>query len=106
MPSTEIPGATGIAKVTEIACADPTQFEKKSKYFDPKSSPDSPRWITVKIEFVSKFPQVISLTKLKSLAAMKDCLLVRPGNRLSIIPLKSEAWKAIINLLPQSRHKL
>ena len=36
---------------------DPTQFDRKSKYFDAKSSPENPRWCLVDVEFVrSRFP--------------------------------------------------
>jgi predicted RNA-binding protein with PUA-like domain len=88
--NTNPPGVVGLMRVVKTGIADPTQFEPKSKYFDPKSSPESPRWQTVVVEFVETFDHAISLSTLREKFTPEELLVVRPGNRLSVIPV-SEA---------------
>ncbi len=92
------PGIVGISKVCSETYPDPTQFDKKSKYFDPKSTQDEPRWILVDVEFVRKFSRNITLTEIKSHAALNDMILTRRGNRLSIMPVSDEHWDYILGL--------
>jgi predicted RNA-binding protein with PUA-like domain len=77
------PGIAGIARVCREAYPDPTQFDRKSKYFDQKSKPDDPRWSLVDIEFVAKLPEAVSLDSVKNDPALSEMELVRYG-RLSV----------------------
>ncbi len=88
--NTNPPGIVGLMRVVKTGIADPTQFEPKSKYFDPKSSPESPRWQTVVVEFGEIFDHPISLSTLREKFTPEELMVVRPGNRLSVIPV-SEA---------------
>ena len=45
------PGIVGLMEVIDLNIVDPTQFDQDSKYFDPKSKPDNPRWDCVKVEY-------------------------------------------------------
>jgi predicted RNA-binding protein with PUA-like domain len=85
--NTNPPGIVGLMRVVKTGIADPTQFEPKSKYFDPKSSPESPRWQTVVVEFVETFDDAISLSTLREKFPPEELMVVRPGNRLSVIPV-------------------
>ena len=85
--NTNPPGIVGLMRVVKTGIADPTQFEPKSKYFDPKSSPESPRWQTVVVEFVETFDDAISLSTLREKFTPEELMVVRPGNRLSVIPV-------------------
>lgn len=80
------PGVVGLARVCRAAYPDPTQFDRKSKYFDEKSSREDPRWSLVDIEFVSDFPRIVSLDDVKADKALADMALVRHG-RLSVQPV-------------------
>jgi predicted RNA-binding protein with PUA-like domain len=60
------PGIVGITKVCSEPYPDPTQFDKSSNYFDPKSTEDNPRWILVDVEFVRKLARNITLSEIKS----------------------------------------
>ncbi|NNC77890.1 MAG: EVE domain-containing protein, partial [Woeseiaceae bacterium] len=71
-------------------------FDPDSKYCDPKSDPDEPRWILVDIAFVRKLKRPIPLAALKSNPALEDMILLRRGNRLSIMPVSDEHWDAVI----------
>ena len=80
----------------DLNIVDPTQFDQDSKYYDPKSKPDNPRWDCVKVEYKFKSDKILSLPKLKILFSEDDLLLVRKGNRLSIIPVKLEVANIIL----------
>jgi predicted RNA-binding protein with PUA-like domain len=77
------PGVAGIARVAREAYPDPSQFDKKSKYYDESSSPDDPRWSLVDISFVARLPNLVSLEDIKGEEALADMELVRYG-RLSV----------------------
>ena len=92
------PGIVGIAKVASEPYPDPTQFDPESKYHDPKSSEVNPRWILVDVEFVRKLERTITLSELKTRPELEEMILLRKGNRLSIMPVSKEHWNRILNL--------
>lgn len=77
------PGIVGIARVSREAYPDPLQFDRKSKYHDPKSKPDNPRWHMVDIAFVAKAAEPLGLPDIRADAKLADMELVRQG-RLSV----------------------
>jgi predicted RNA-binding protein with PUA-like domain len=89
----------GISRVCSEPYADPTQFDEKSRYFDPKATKEEPRWILVDVEFVKKFDRIISLREIKSHPELEDMILTRRGNRLSIMPVEDKHWNYILSLL-------
>lgn len=91
-------GIAGIARVVRAAYPDPSQFDRSSIYFDQKSTTINPRWIAVDLIFVSKFPQLIRLDKLKTLANLVELPVVRKGNRLSVMPVTCAEWRTILAL--------
>ena len=76
----------------------PTQFDSESRYFDPKSDPDNPRWCLVDVEFVRKLSRNVTLTEIKSQKSLEDMILTRKGNRLSIMPVSKKHWNKILSL--------
>ncbi|MEL7537333.1 MAG: EVE domain-containing protein [Pseudomonadota bacterium] len=93
------PGIVGIMKVASKPYPDPTQFDKKSHYYDPKSTPDNPRWELVDVRFVRKLKRVVTLKELKSHAELAEMILLRRGNRLSIMPVDEAHWDFILTLI-------
>lgn len=91
-------GIVGLMRVVESNVIDPSQFDPNNLYYDAKSSLDSPRWFTVKIEFVEAFTKIISLEALKHKFNPNELLVVRKGNRLSVIPVKLEVAQKILSL--------
>jgi predicted RNA-binding protein with PUA-like domain len=77
------PGVVGIARVCREAYPDPSQFDPGSKYYDPKSAEDDPRWDMVDVEFVAKADRTVALPEIKAEAALAEMELVRYG-RLSV----------------------
>ena len=92
------PGVVGIARVVSEPYPDPTQFDSKSRYFDPKSDPDDPRWCLVDVEFIRKLSRNVTLTEIKSQKSLEDMILTRKGNRLSIMPVSKKHWNKILSL--------
>ncbi len=92
------PGVVGIAKVASKPYPDPTQFDKKSNYYDASSDKENPRWILVDVAFVRKLSRTISLTEIKAEKTLAEMILVRKGNRLSIMPVEKKHWTKIISL--------
>jgi len=92
------PGIVGIAKVVKAGYPDYTAWDPKSKYYDPKSTPDNPRWYMVDVKFARKLKRTITLDELKADKALADMPLVRRGNRLSVMPVGEREWKHILTL--------
>ncbi len=92
------PAIVGISKVCSEPYPDPVQFDETSRYFDPKSSEDNPRWILVDVEFVRKFADPITLAELKTRPELEGMILTRRGNRLSIMPVTDEHWDVVVSL--------
>lgn len=91
------PGIAGIMSVTRTAYPDLTAFDPGSRYYDPKSTPDTPRWYMVDVKFKRKLKRVIPLETLKSDPELQDMPLVKRGNRLSIVPVTEIQWHRILS---------
>ncbi len=94
----DVPGIVGIMEVVREGYPDHTAFDPQSKYFDPKSDPQNPRWIMVDIKYIRHTKRVISLAELKECEPLENMQLVRKGNRLSIMPVMAEEWSTILKL--------
>ena len=96
--SCDVPGVAGIAEVATAAYPDPTQFDPKSDYFDAGSKRDEPRWVLVDVKYRRKLKRTITLAELKGRKELKDMVLLRPGNRLSVSPVTKAEWDHILEL--------
>lgn len=94
--SCAVPGVAGLGEVLGDSYPDPSQFDPRSKYHDPTSKQDEPRWWLVDIGHVRTLNRVVTLEELKALPAMADSPLIRRGNRLSILPITSGQWRAVL----------
>ena len=92
------PGIAGLAEVASAAYVDPSQFDRKSDYYDPKSKRDAPRWFCVDVRALKK-TRLMPIAEMQAQPALKGMLTLRPGNRLSITPVSAAEWKFICNLL-------
>ncbi len=89
------PGIAGIARVGSTAYPDATQFDKKSRFFDPKATPEQPRWFNVDVQLVRRIP-LIALGELRRHPELARMRALQRGNRLSITPLDPDEWKFIL----------
>lgn len=94
----EPPGLAGRARVVRTALPDPSQFDRKSEYFAVQASPEKPIWFAVSLEFVEKFPRLIPLAELRREPKLKDMLLLRKGQRLSIQPVTPQEFNLVCKL--------
>jgi predicted RNA-binding protein with PUA-like domain len=88
----------GIAQVVKEAYPDPFAFDPKSDYYDPKSSPENPRWVMVDLQFESAFTPPITLDKLKQTSGLEEMMLLRKGSRLSVQPVTAQEWEIVCNI--------
>ncbi|MBW4511424.1 MAG: EVE domain-containing protein [Scytonematopsis contorta HA4267-MV1] len=91
-------GIVGLMRVVKTNIPDPSQFDLSSEYYDPKSTPESPRWQTVAVEIVGAFPRIISLSELKEKFSPEQLMVIKKGNRLSVIPVLEPVAKKILEL--------
>jgi predicted RNA-binding protein with PUA-like domain len=95
----EPPGIVGVMEIVRESYPDPTAFDPESKYFDPKSDPDNPRWYLVDVRLKRRLKRMVSLAELRDHAAdFDDFALLRRGNRLSVMPVEADTWQRIIEL--------
>ena len=81
------PGIIGLMEVSETGLVDPTQFDPSSKYHDPASKPEAPRWDCVKLTYKGRFGSLLSLDDLRQAYQPEQLAVVKRGNRLSILPV-------------------
>jgi predicted RNA-binding protein with PUA-like domain len=96
------PGIVGIARVASAAYPDPTQFDRKSPYYDPASKKEAPRWLLVDVQ-VERKTRILTLPELRATPGLEDLIVLRKGNRLSITPVEPKHWRQILGLLERSR---
>jgi predicted RNA-binding protein with PUA-like domain len=92
------PGIAGLAEVASAAYPDATQFDPHSHYFDPKASPDAPRWLHVDVKLVRK-TRLLSLAEMRAAPSLASMRVLERGNRLSITPVSAAEWRAVVALL-------
>lgn len=93
------PGVAGCGKIVRAAYPDPTQFDRKERYYDPKSEPREPRWQCVGVGFVSKAATPYALATMREEPKLAELPLLRRGNRLSIQPVSAVHWRFILRKL-------
>jgi predicted RNA-binding protein with PUA-like domain len=96
--SSKVIGVAGRARVSRAAYPDHTAWDRKSDYFDRRSTPDRPLWYMVDVEFVEKFPEVVTLADIKANDALDGVRVARRGQRLSVQPVDREHFDEIVRM--------
>jgi predicted RNA-binding protein with PUA-like domain len=98
--STDIPGIVAIMKIVKEGYPDPTAFDRKHDHYDSDSDPANPRWFMVDVQLERRLERVITLDELRkhTTKQLKNMVLLRRGNRLSVTPVEPEEWKFILSL--------
>lgn len=98
--SCEVPGIAGIVTLSSAGHPDTTAFDSADDHHDPDSDPANPRWYAVDITLKKPFKRIITLNELRTHATtqLKDLIILRRGNRLSITPLSKHDWDFILSL--------
>lgn len=92
------PGIAGLAVVSKLAYPDQTQFDADNKYFDPRATPENPRWFNVDVKLVKK-TRLLGIKELRSYPELAHMRILQMGNRLSITPVDPGEWEFIMRLL-------
>lgn len=92
------PGVAGIAKVCKEAYPDHTALDPNNHHYDPKSTPENPIWMMVDVEFVEKFPELVSLPELKANPKLDGMLVVKRGTRLSVQPVEKKHFDEVLRM--------
>ena len=92
------PGIVGICEVSSLAYPDKLQFIKDHKYYDPKATPETPRWFNVDVKLVRK-TRLLGLKEMRETPALESLRILQRGNRLSITPVDPRDWGFILDLL-------
>jgi predicted RNA-binding protein with PUA-like domain len=96
------PGIVGLMEVLETGLTDPSQFDPASKYHDPASKPEAPRWDCVRMGYRRTFGRMLSLDDLREQFDPETMPVLRRGNRLSILPITDDSAERILALLGES----
>ena len=91
------PGIAGLGEVASTAYPDDTQFDPKGKYFDPKATQETPRWMLVDVK-VTRKTRLISLAEMRETKALETMIVLQRGNRLSITPVTTAEFKAVLKM--------
>jgi predicted RNA-binding protein with PUA-like domain len=94
----DLTGVAGLARVASGPLPDPSQFDRKSEFFDPTSSKEEPRWQMVKLAFLERFPEVVTLERLKAARGLVGMPLLQKGQRLSVQPVSAAHLKLVLKL--------
>ena len=92
------PGIAGIARVSKEAYPDASQFDRKSPYYDPKSTRAAPRWLNVEVTLVEK-TRLVALAELRRHPELAKMRVLQRANRLSITPVDPREWAFITKKL-------
>jgi predicted RNA-binding protein with PUA-like domain len=98
--STDVPGIVAIMKIVKEGYPDPTAFDRKHDHYDSDSDPANPRWFMVDVQLERRLERVITLEELRkhTTKQLKNMVLLRRGNRLSVTAVEPEEWKFILSL--------
>lgn len=88
----------GLARVVGAGRPDPTAFDPKSPYHDPRSEPADPTWYLVDIACVAGFAEPLTRDRLRAEPELADMMLLRRGSRLSVQPVTAGQWRVILRL--------
>jgi predicted RNA-binding protein with PUA-like domain len=91
------PGVAGVGRISRAAYPDTTAQDPDDEYFDPKASPEDPRWYMVDVAFVEKFESFVPLDRLKGMKTFDD-MLVTGKSRLSVQPVTKKHFDAVVRL--------
>lgn len=89
-------GIAGLAEVHKEAYPDPSQFERKSEYYDPKARQEAPRWFCPDLVFVQKFPAVLETKAIREMSGLKGLALLQKGSRLSVQPVSAAHFEILL----------
>jgi predicted RNA-binding protein with PUA-like domain len=96
--SCKVPGVYGIAKVASLPYPDPTQFDAKSRYFEPRATKEKPVWDLVDIAYVGTLKNPVPLSEMRTNPKLAGMEILKPRSRLSVTPVSPTSFSEILRL--------
>jgi len=87
----------GVVEVSKAAQPDPTQFDKKSEYHEPRATKSEPVWYCVEMSFKELLPSPVTLGQIKSEKSLSKMVLLH-NSRLSVQPVTEVEFHTILKL--------
>ena len=97
----DVPAIVGVARVASAPYPDPSALDPGSRYFDPASAPDKPRWYLVDVAYESHLPRPLALAELRDRPELDGLILLKRGTRLSVMPVSATHWATLLELAGQ-----
>jgi predicted RNA-binding protein with PUA-like domain len=93
----------GVVEIVRTAYPDPSAWDPRSDYHDPRAAPDNPLWSMVDVRLVEVFPRLLPLEELRGVKALAGMELLRRGSRLSVHPVTAAEFRTIEKLAHAGR---
>jgi predicted RNA-binding protein with PUA-like domain len=87
----------GVVEISGAAVPDPSQFDKKSEYFEPRATQAKPVWECVEVKLKSKLKRPVALEEIKADKALSGMVLLKNG-RLSVQPVTEKEFERILKI--------
>ena len=87
----------GTAVVVKEGYPDFTAWDPKSKHYDPKSTPENPKWFMVDLKAEKLLKKPIPLQEIKNNKDLNEMILVK-NSRLSVQPVTKKEWLEILSM--------
>jgi predicted RNA-binding protein with PUA-like domain len=96
-------GVTGLARIARAGYPDHYAWKAGHKYYDPDSDKGEPVWYMVDVEFVERFPAVVSLDTLRKTKGLEQMMVLKKGSRLSVQPVAKSEYDIVVKLGRKAR---
>lgn len=96
--SGENPELAGIVEIVKEAYPDHTAWDPENEHFDPKSTPENPRWEMVDVRLLQVFSPPLPRSVLREEPELAGMELMKKGSRLSVQPVDASSFEHIISL--------
>lgn len=91
----KFPGVVGIAEVVREAYPDHSAFDPLSGYYDPKSTPDKPRWFMVDVRWKKTFTRAVLLKEMRNEPVLQGMKVLQKRQRLSVMPVEKGEFEKV-----------
>ncbi|MCH7481975.1 MAG: EVE domain-containing protein [Chloroflexi bacterium] len=96
--STKPIGVVGTATVLREGYPDHTAWDPGSDHPDPKSTPQNPIWYMVDIKAELKFPEMVTVDRMRTVPELAGMVVLKRGNRFSITPVTQDEYAMVVQL--------
>lgn len=95
------PGIVGMAEVIRAGYPDDSAWNPAAPAYDPRSTPENPRWYRVDVRYTGRFRTPITLAVMKQMPELAQFILLRPGLRLSVMPVPEDVRDHLLARYPR-----